>query len=44
MLVESREFVYDEYLDSISEDIHYTTVNGVKSCVSGLQVSLLELY
>ena len=35
MLVESRELVYDEYLDSILEDIHYTTVNGVKSCVPG---------
>ena len=34
-LLESRELVYDEYLDSILEDIHYTTVNGVKSCVPG---------
>ena len=25
----------DEYLDSILEDMHYTTVNGVKSCVPG---------
>ena len=34
-LLESRELVYDEYLDSILEDSHYTTVNGVESCVPG---------